>query len=703
MRIVLASVIAIALSGCLSPNPGHSTPPPVDPDCGCLDGWVCCAPHQCAPSSDQCQAGPPDMSAPPDMTHPISADLVFSTGGVNFPPTPVNTRAAPVSVSVTNRGGQAVTLYAVNLTNDDKVLGKSDIAILASSTCQAGLTLSPGDACVVDLEYEPIKAGNENIYLAVGTPGADYILPLNATATSSTIGLSADPASLVFTDVPLGQGPATLTVNVTNRGNAPTGTLNSFVSDDKALMSVSGCAQELAIGGTCTLTVSFSPLSEGSYQGTVHLSDNTPAGTLLIPVKANSISAPQLSISMAGPFADTWMGESSPPKTFHVVNRGAHPTGAVSISKPSRAFVIDSDGCSGQQLSGGASCDVTVHFVAVKRGNNLESLSASASPGGTSSAILQGHGIQHATLSIGDDGGNGNLVMTTVTGKAVHTLTIYNTGDETTGAVTWQFAAGSNSRFFAGGCTSAINAGGSCTALIYFNTRTTGSFTDTLTISDGPRNTLTEGLTGTFNSPLGVLLPSPASLSASGLNKPYPFAPVTVWNTSPQASGTLTTTLTGSGFAATADSCNGNALDGGATCSVSITFTPTFTGTFPGTLVVSDGTNSATVTLSAGALLPAFSFTPAALDFGSVGIGQAGPPVSVTVTNVSNRDAPTGYSLDNDAFWVVGGDCPATLTVGSSCTLSLRFGPRAGGTLNGNLTFAGTEGVPTLALTGVGQ
>jgi hypothetical protein len=141
----------------------------------------------------------------------------------------------------------------------------------------------------------------------------------------------------------------------------------------------------------------------------------------------------------------------------------------------------------------------------------------------------------------------------------------------------------------------------------------------------------------------------------------------------------------------------------GTVCTVQVKFTPSFTGSFPGALVIGDGTNSATVSLSAGALVPAFSFSPGTLDFGTIGIGQASAPLPVVITNSSNRDAPTSYTIDNDVFWVVGGDCPSTLTVGRSCTLALRFGPRSGGSFSGNLTFGGSEGVPTLALSGVGQ
>jgi hypothetical protein len=690
-------VIAVALAGCVHSNPNKSTDPD---DCGCINGWVCCGTRVCAPSQDQCTVSPPDMAPQqPDMTPPPPGQLVFSTVTVSFPATTVGSTAAPLSVTVSNHSSEGVTFNSLNLVNNGQVLTHDDLEILPDSTCRAGTTLAPGASCAIDLDYTPSRVGFENILLSVDTTSAKYLLWVGGTATPTKASLLADPTSLAFGVVWVGQTPA-LTVNVSNRGSGPTGKLGVSASDGGTnVLSASGCEQALPEGGECRITVVFTPRSEGSYFGSVALGDGTQAGTLIIPVTAGAVSPAQLSVSMPGPFPDEWLNEASPPQTFHVTNHGEHPTGVVNIPKPSSSFVIDSDGCSGQPLGAGLSCDVVVHFVAVKHGNNLDHLYANALPGGMVGAILQGHGKQHATLTAA---GDGNVKLSTTTGAATQQLVITNSGDETSGAITWQFAGGASSLFSASGCTTPLTAGASCTAKLSFNTAIAGTFKDTLTISDGPRNQLAENMSGTFTS-AGVLVPSASSLNLDKISQPTLFPTVTVWNTGAQASGTLTTTITGSGFSAASDGCNGTVLQPGTTCSVQVKFTPSFTGTFPGSLVIGDGTNSATVSLSAGALVPAFSFNPAKLDFGTVGIGQASAPVSVVITNSSNRDAPASYTIDNDTFWVVGGNCPATLTVAASCTLSLRFGPRSGGSFSGNLTFGGTEGVPTLPLTGAGQ
>jgi hypothetical protein len=67
---------------------------------------------------------------------------------------------------------------------------------------------------------------------------------------------------------------------------------------------------------------------------------------------------------------------------------------------------------------------------------------------------------------------------------------------------------------------------------------------------------------------------------------------------------------------------------------------------------VTSPSDSVTLKMSATSQLPAFQFSPATVDFGTVIISKLNP-IPVTITNVGNRPYPTSSVVLNDSsFWV---------------------------------------------------
>jgi hypothetical protein len=108
-----------------------------------------------------------------------------------------------------------------------------------------------------------------------------------------------------------------------------------------------------------------------------------------------------------------------------------------------------------------------------------------------------------------------------------------------------------------------------------------------------------------------------------------------------------------------------------------------------------DGRNN--VALAGGGLPGAVSvLTPVSVDFGSVVLGGASDPVTVTVTNSGVgtlsfwRFGIALSSVNPNDFWLVpGGSCAVSvaLAAGESCTVLVRFKPTGGGARSGLLSF----------------
>jgi archaellum component FlaF (FlaF/FlaG flagellin family) len=95
---------------------------------------------------------------------------------------------------------------------------------------------------------------------------------------------------------------------------------------------------------------------------------------------------------------------------------------------------------------------------------------------------------------------------------------------------------------------------------------------------------------------------------------------------------------------------------------------------------------------------------PAAIDFGSVNVGQTSAAVSVQVTNVGNRTLSAPRVTVSGNF-IERNDCDKKLAIGKSCTIGVHFRPQASGTQTGAITIKDSAlgGSQQVSLTGVGK
>jgi hypothetical protein len=189
------------------------------------------------------------------------------------------------------------------------------------------------------------------------------------------------------------------------------------------------------------------------------------------------------------------------------------------------------------------------------------------------------------------------------------------------------------------------------------------------------------------------------------------FGTVQAGSTSPPQTVTLknigsaTLTITGmamSGDYAQTHTCGGS-VAAGASCTISITFTPATGGQRNGSLTTTDNAPDSpqVVTLTGSGTGPALTLVPSSLSFPPtlVGTGAAYEQVTmlssgsgpVTITNVT---ASGDFSVQNT--------CPSVL--GGSCPVFVGFNPTAGGTRTGNLTFTDNahDSPQSVPLTGSG-
>lgn len=193
----------------------------------------------------------------------------------------------------------------------------------------------------------------------------------------SLVSIAVTPADPVMTTGATQQFTATGTYS-----DSTSTVLTTAVTWSTSNATVSTISNSAGTEGLATAGATGSSTISALYNGVTGTASLTVAAPALLTITP----APPVS------FFDTTVGLTSS-LTFTVTNSGGAPSGSITMSLSETVpttFSITSDGCTGTQLAGGASCTVQVTFAPVEIGSWSVTLSATATPGGTASTYPYG-------------------------------------------------------------------------------------------------------------------------------------------------------------------------------------------------------------------------------------------------------------------------------------------------------------------------
>jgi len=185
---------------------------------------------------------------------------------------------------------------------------------------------------------------------------------------------------------------------------------------------------------------------------------------------------------------------------------------------------------------------------------------------------------------------------------------------------------------------------------------------------------------------------------------------ITVTNTGNSTLSVSSVTITGanaSDFKET-NTCTTTQVAPQATCTISVTFTPSISGTENATVNITDNapTSPQTTTLTGvgvGAGGPAVTLSPTSLVFATQLVGTTSPAQTVTLTNTGTATLSI-TSIVTTGNFAETNTCGSSVIAGASCTINVTFTPKTINTLTGTVSI--TDNAPaspqTVTLTGTG-
>jgi Abnormal spindle-like microcephaly-assoc'd, ASPM-SPD-2-Hydin len=201
----------------------------------------------------------------------------------------------------------------------------------------------------------------------------------------------------------------------------------------------------------------------------------------------------------------------------------------------------------------------------------------------------------------------------------------------------------------------------------------------------------------------------------------YTFPKQTVGTTSTAKVVTLknggTSTLTFSSIGITGTNSSdfaqsntcGTSLAAGASCTISVTFTPAAAQTFTGFVTMNDNAVGSphNIGLIGTGIAGTVSLSPASMNFGKVNVGTTSASKSATLTNtgtIAVAISSIAIMGTDPADFAETNDCPSSLNAGAKCTITVTFAPQVTGGLSASVTVTdnATGSPQTIALTGSG-
>ena len=608
----------------------------------------------------------------------------FSPTSLTFGAQLDGTTSAAQSVSLSNTGNAPLAITGFVMNGD-----------FSERDGDCGTSVAAGASCTINIFFTPTGDGTQPGSVTLvsnfnGLPG------VNLTGTGQAAQASVSPSSLTLPTLFLGTTSAAQSVTYTNTGSLPISITGVSATGDFAQTNT--CGTTLAVGATCTASVTFKPTARGTRTGTLRITGNFTGNPPLVNLSGTG-QVIQATVSPTTlTFADQQVGTTSVRQSITLNNSG---DASLTISSVTATGDFSaSNGC-GASIPVGGSCQVSVTFAPTVLGTR------------TSSVIINSNSTtQIAPITVTGNGIGPNPVFSVSsltfapqfvgTTSAPQSVTLTNSGT----------MAFTNVIFSLGGdytetnnCSTSLAIGASCTINVTFRPSVTGTrqanmvVTGNLFGSLGPSLNLSgtgENLQVTA-SPASVAFASAALATTSGAQA------VTFTNTGDLAVAITAITIN-SDFAQT-NTCGASLAPGGS-CTVNVTFTPTLRGTRTGTLSFTSSSpgNPPAVLLSGTGQATLATVSPASLSFAAAPLNSTSAAHAVTFTNSGDLPATiTGVSISGD--FAQTNTCPASLAVGANCTVNVTFAPTARGIRTGSVTLQGnfTSPAPVVNVAGTGQ
>ena len=219
----------------------------------------------------------------------ISGPFVsFAPFSLTFGPQAPGTMSPAQTITITNTGTSGLTIGSITAAGDDFAAGNdcTESVIPPKGTCTITVTWTPAEDVTTETGTITITDNAQN----QGT----QTIGLTAGVTA-TVGIA--PSSLSFGNQAVNTTSAAQTITLTNTGTAIL-TVPSVVVSSSFGETNTCTANPVAPGGTCTISVTFTPTAATTFNGTVTITDTATSSPQMVTLSGTGTAAGNVALTI---------------------------------------------------------------------------------------------------------------------------------------------------------------------------------------------------------------------------------------------------------------------------------------------------------------------------------------------------------------------------------------------------------------------
>ena len=195
------------------------------------------------------------------LTGTGTAPLVsLSPTSLTFPAQKVGTSSSAQSVTLSNTGNASLTITSIKASGN------------FSQTNTCGSRVAASASCTLSVTFKPTAAGTRTGAVTISDNASPATQTISLTGTGTAPVVSLSPASLTFPAQKVGTSSSAQRVTLKNTGSATLRITSITVSGD--FSQTNTCRSSVAVGASCTLSVTFNPTAAGTRTGAVTIADD---------------------------------------------------------------------------------------------------------------------------------------------------------------------------------------------------------------------------------------------------------------------------------------------------------------------------------------------------------------------------------------------------------------------------------------------
>jgi hypothetical protein len=257
------------------------------------------------------------------------SSLTLGQSSLNFGTVLVGANST-LPLQITNTGSSAITFGILSAsTTLNAAAGDYTVAL---GTCpQPGLALAAGTSCTAQIGFAPTQSGTIAGTLSIASSASTLPLVVALTGVGEQSHMQILPTSLSFGSIAV-NSPASLSLTLSNNGSAPITGITLAITGDYEV-TVPCPVTTLAAGGSCGITVTFTPSTTGARNGTLTITSSDATSPDAVPLTGSGFINGTFTLTVGGGTSASDTIASGTPASYNLtVTPGNNFSGTVVLN-----------------------------------------------------------------------------------------------------------------------------------------------------------------------------------------------------------------------------------------------------------------------------------------------------------------------------------------------------------------------------------